>query len=1073
MEELKEDYSGLSREKQLELAEEWLEESKMLVEKKYQYLEASKLVKKAITIFEKWKKWELYIEARCLLIGVYTHSLNKNILPNPTNYLEETLSCSQKLCPDFFSVQAMVQHEALDYYVQIGRADTALPYAKEQLKFAKKISPTDYSKIGAAYNDLAYTYNELGAYSRGLQNARKAVQFWEKTPKKDKLFIVLNTLNGCLHSLMKNEEALSTLQEALAIGNSLEEFRASMNMAMLYNNIASSYGRLGDYQQRVLYYQRCLNIVTKHLGQEHFRTASVQHNLGVALMDVGQMEKAYVFLHKALSTHSQVFPPNHPSLALSHQMIAYYYSQLNKYELALPFAQKNLSIHLATNGENHPDTIGAWYNIAITLSNLNRKDESIELLQRCIAQSEVFWGQYHFTTIKYCKSLATIYKGLGKAKEAVSTIQDAEEKLLKNQQEFNASTKLLYLFPILRLKGSIYFQYYLEDTQALGDLQTAVAAFEQAIQILDKLQQTYHNEGSKLVWSASQSLLYQEGLNAALTMGRFSSTALTIAFQFSEKAKASLLLTSLQTELAKVAAQIPEELLNKEKEVKSKLTRLDKLIQRLQSKKEIKKINEYESEELQGFQIEFFDLHQSYTAFLQQLETDYPDYYQLKYDTKTATPTELQSTLAKNQVLISYFIGGESIYIFVITSNEFEVEEINKPNNFELLIQSFLTSIHAHDKTNYLQLAYRLYELLIEPLELHWYDGFGDFLEEEESSSKKQLIIIPHAELSYLPFEALINEKLEGEKVAYQDVNYLVQQYEISYHYSATLWQYAQQSKGERADTDQSFVGFAPVYQADNASIETQEALTAAAKDVRTWATRSDALRSDGTWTPLPHSKEEAENIAALFQQKGLGSETYLHEQATKEQFQEAVGKARYLLVAAHGVVNDEKTALSGLVFYPEKKREVRSEKRETRSGKQEVRNGKQEVGSDLSNLASNISLPSSKTDCILSMEETYPLNIQADLVVLSSCESGIGKLHKGEGMMAVNRGFLAAGAKNVISTLFKVYDKPSSLLTQYLFEAILEGDSYGMALRKAKLKLMEREGVSPKSWCGFVLIGG
>ena len=105
-------------------------------------------------------------------------------------------------------------------------------------------------------------------------------------------------------------------------------------------------------------------------------------------------------------------------------------------------------------------------------------------------------------------------------------------------------------------------------------------------------------------------------------------------------------------------------------------------------------------------------------------------------------------------------------------------------------------------------------------------------------------------------------------------------------------------------------------------------------------------------------------------------------------------------------------------------------------------------------------------TDCILSMEETYHLNLQADLVVLSSCESGIGQLAKGEGMMAVNRGFLYAGAKNVVSTLFKVYDEPSSRLTQYLFEGILEGVEANLALRSAKLRLLKEGKVDVMIWC-------
>ncbi len=110
--------------------------------------------------------------------------------------------------------------------------------------------------------------------------------------------------------------------------------------------------------------------------------------------------------------------------------------------------------------------------------------------------------------------------------------------------------------------------------------------------------------------------------------------------------------------------------------------------------------------------------------------------------------------------------------------------------------------------------------------------------------------------------------------------------------------------------------------------------------------------------------------------------------------------------------------------------------------------------------------------DSVLSMGEMYQLQLQADLVVLSSCESGIGKLAKGEGMMAINRGFLYAGAKNVIYTLFKVLDKPSSELCEALFAEILEGKTYTEALRLAKLRLIQRTDVDPKSWSGFVLLG-
>ncbi len=414
-----------------------------------------------------------------------------------------------------------------------------------------------------------------------------------------------------------------------------------------------------------------------------------------------------------------------------------------------------------------------------------------------------------------------------------------------------------------------------------------------------------------------------------------------------------------------------------------------------------------------------------------------------------------------------------------------------KPSHFEELIEDFLQAIQQHQFETYANSAYELYQYLLQPLEMYLMDPaavVSPFSEKEESANSNipQLIVIPHGILSYVPFEALVCSSLKSAKVdaetsnPYQCLDYLLLHCKVNYHYSATLWHYLLKTKRKRVIKDNVFVGFAPVYQSENE--QTQELLTAATRGIRNWATRSEAVRSDGTWTPLPHSKVEAEQIAALFAQKSLPSRTFLHEQATKKQFRAAAEKSHFLLIAAHGVVNDKHPKLSGLVFYPETTKNppytspplpLRHAGASYSKGELAFRDrmdGGQE--SHIKNRTSEIKNHTS-SDCILSMEETYHLNLQADLVVLSSCESGIGQLAEGEGMMAVNRGFLFAGAKNVVSTLFKVYDKPSSLLTQYLFEGVLEGKDYAEALRAAKLRLLKLEKVDVKSWSGFVLIGG
>ena len=92
--------------------------------------------------------------------------------------------------------------------------------------------------------------------------------------------------------------------------------------------------------------------------------------------------------------------------------------------------------------------------------------------------------------------------------------------------------------------------------------------------------------------------------------------------------------------------------------------------------------------------------------------------------------------------------------------------------------------------------------------------------------------------------------------------------------------------------------------------------------------------------------------------------------------------------------------------------------------------------------------------------------------MVLSSCGSGVGALQQGEGMMAINRGFLYAGANNIVFTQFDIPDEASSQLVKRLFEGVLAGKSYPTALREAKLALLEEEDSSPQDWAGFSLIG-
>ncbi|WPR71889.1 CHAT domain-containing protein [Flavobacterium sp. NG2] len=109
---------------------------------------------------------------------------------------------------------------------------------------------------------------------------------------------------------------------------------------------------------------------------------------------------------------------------------------------------------------------------------------------------------------------------------------------------------------------------------------------------------------------------------------------------------------------------------------------------------------------------------------------------------------------------------------------------------------------------------------------------------------------------------------------------------------------------------------------------------------------------------------------------------------------------------------------------------------------------------------------------------ELYSLKINPDLVVLSACETGVGKLYKSEGAMSVARGFQFAGARNLLFSLWKVNDFTTSVFMDYFYKYCNKGESYFEANQKAKLDFLEDKTISntkksPYYWSAFVYYGG
>ena len=275
-----------------------------------------------------------------------------------------------------------------------------------------------------------------------------------------------------------------------------------------------------------------------------------------------------------------------------------------------------------------------------------------------------------------------------------------------------------------------------------------------------------------------------------------------------------------------------------------------------------------------------------------------------------------------------------------------------------------------------------------------------------------KLIIAPDGFLSLIPFELLI-DKLPATEEGFKDLAYLVRKFDISYAPSATIWVQVQQRKTENL---QQFAGYAPSYESVVLASQRES---------------GQSMDPDENFTSLRYSQEEVRTAAKRFQGKN-----YLGTEATESAFKAQVYDCNIIHLALHGIVDDQNPLRSKLVFSPQNE-------------------------------------PSE--DGFLYAYELFNLQINAELVVLSACNTGYGKLDKGEGVMSLARAFAQAGSRSLVMSLWAANDQATSMIMDYFYQGLEQGMGKDEALRKAKIDYLNDADpllAHPYYWGAFVANG-
>jgi len=279
----------------------------------------------------------------------------------------------------------------------------------------------------------------------------------------------------------------------------------------------------------------------------------------------------------------------------------------------------------------------------------------------------------------------------------------------------------------------------------------------------------------------------------------------------------------------------------------------------------------------------------------------------------------------------------------------------------------------------------------------------------------KELIIIPDGELGYISFDVLLTSNPDTTKQAYKNLPYLIKNSSLTYAPSATT--FFNDLNLKRSENNGRILAFGPDYGTDNTVLDQKDE-------------NGKVLRN--SLTTLGNTLDEIKNLENYY-----NVTAFLGENATENAFKKNASDYRVLHLAMHTIINNENPLYSKLIFFKPKGDSI--------------------------------------DDGMLNASELINMDLHADLAVLSACNTGSGKMQKGEGVLSLSRDFFYAGVPGIIMTAWAVEDRAGVKLMEYFYKNIALGKPRHEALRLAKIEYLDncdKLTAHPHYWASYMNVG-
>jgi CHAT domain-containing protein/Tfp pilus assembly protein PilF len=846
-------------------------------------------------------------------------------------------------------------------------------------------------------------------------------------------------------------EALDSYLTVLSTLNDLEkEFEVMRLFSQLHNNIGVVYRRLGELEEALEHYLSAREIIIEAFGASHHEMALIYNNVGGIYYVLGDRGRAAEYFIRSADILIENFGEMRDNVSRAYNNAGVVYLQLGDLNNAVHYLELAQRIKEEIHGSEHLNTAVGYNNLGSVYVQKEEFDKAENNYRLSIEVRKNIYGDNHPNLIAPLHTLSDLYIQVGRFGAAR---QELDKALSIGLARFNEThLDLIDTYSLIALSYLIEGDFnkaddYYSKTLSLilgVDIseETTIPDLTQVsytLKLIENIRGLNRVLNEKYKASEDEQLLHK-----SLRLTSIASETIDMLQSSFQDEASKLNLIDNNYEIYSNALDVIYELYTLSND-DNWLDEMFYFSEKSRSRIALDLLQSVEARNFGGVSDEVINVEK-------ELNTKVSDYHQKLQLEQEKGEEGSQSVL--RQYRDSLFYAKRELHQFTRSLEESYPDYYQLKYDRNLAARNDIQAMISQDETvlSYSFGTESLYAIIINSKQirvkkLEIDEGLADQIERirksvisgrtteyEEAAyhlytqliksvkdllRTESLIILPDQALHYLPFEMLLTEKPNGKM--YPQMPFLLRRYQIQYMPSATVMLTKQQ---QRLEEPKNLLALAPFSQT---TIPLEQNML--------------NERYFDQLTPLPLTGYETREIAKLFRVRNSlwsfffpeHAEVLTDRRASKSRILNgALNDYGFIHFATHAFVNETNPALSGIALH----------------------------GGD-------------DGDGLIYVGDIYNLQMRADLVVLGGCDTGLGEIRRGEGLIGFTRAFLYAGASNLVVSMWKVNDKPTAHLMIRFYEHIREGQSYGSALRNAKISLMDHpEYAAPRNWAAFILNG-